>query len=218
MPVNIVDVDAFTSPVTAPAGADVANAASVVDPVQKLANRTRNLKEIVDPDDDFPGGGTLPTRTRTIPLWFLTQFEATPTQQWKLTNSGFTRESAVNSATGWLPITGPWLPHGAVLTKVEVIADPGAARAGANRMLFRLRERTPNYVTPSVAAPATIGVDQNDDATANIQVITWGTLNIAITSGKEIVMNVTAGNDAGTNVDKIESVRVTFTDPGPRNF
>lgn len=43
MPVNITDVDAFTDPITAPAGADAANAASVVQIAQKLANRTRYL-------------------------------------------------------------------------------------------------------------------------------------------------------------------------------
>lgn len=43
MPINIIDVDEFTDPITAPAGADPANAASVVDPIQKLANRTRHL-------------------------------------------------------------------------------------------------------------------------------------------------------------------------------
>lgn len=48
MPVNITDVPIFTDPITAPAGADVADAASVVSPIQKLANRTRYLFNRID--------------------------------------------------------------------------------------------------------------------------------------------------------------------------
>jgi photosystem II stability/assembly factor-like uncharacterized protein len=45
MPVNITDVDQFTSPVTAPAGADARIASSVSDPIQKVSNRTRWLEK-----------------------------------------------------------------------------------------------------------------------------------------------------------------------------
>jgi len=44
VPVDITDVDEFTDPITAPAGGDVRNSASVVSPVQKLSNRTRYLQ------------------------------------------------------------------------------------------------------------------------------------------------------------------------------
>jgi hypothetical protein len=48
MPVDITDVSIFTDPITAPAGADTADAASVVAPVQKLSNRTRYLLNRID--------------------------------------------------------------------------------------------------------------------------------------------------------------------------
>lgn len=47
MPQNITDVDEFTSPCSAPADGDTRNAASVLTPLQKLANRTRYLYNIL---------------------------------------------------------------------------------------------------------------------------------------------------------------------------
>lgn len=47
MPVNLTDVDSFDI-VTAPAGTDVRNAASIQTSMQTVANRTRNLKNRVD--------------------------------------------------------------------------------------------------------------------------------------------------------------------------
>lgn len=48
MPVNITDVNAFTTPVTAPAGGDARSAASVTVGLQALANRTANLRARLD--------------------------------------------------------------------------------------------------------------------------------------------------------------------------
>lgn len=50
MPVTLTDVDSFDD-VTAPAGSDVRNAASVQVSMQTVANRTRNLKNRVDAAD-----------------------------------------------------------------------------------------------------------------------------------------------------------------------
>lgn len=47
MPQNITDVDEFTDPCTAPADGDTRNAASVLTPFQKLANRTRYLYNVL---------------------------------------------------------------------------------------------------------------------------------------------------------------------------
>jgi hypothetical protein len=45
MPTNIVDVDAFTSPVVAPTSGDPRTAASIVQGLQPLGNRTIHLKK-----------------------------------------------------------------------------------------------------------------------------------------------------------------------------
>lgn len=55
MTVNITDVDAFTDPVVAPDDTDPATGASVQQPVQALANRTRNLKNRLDDQDALAG-------------------------------------------------------------------------------------------------------------------------------------------------------------------
>src|SRR6185295_1478747 len=48
MSANIVDVDAFTSPVVAPTDGDALTAASVIQAIQPLSNRTRNNKNRID--------------------------------------------------------------------------------------------------------------------------------------------------------------------------
>lgn len=48
MSTNLTDVDEFTSPVVAPEDNELANAESLIDGLQPLANRTRNLKNRLD--------------------------------------------------------------------------------------------------------------------------------------------------------------------------
>lgn len=48
MPVDIEDVSVFTDPVTAPDDGDFANGATIQDPIQDLANRTKYLKDRTD--------------------------------------------------------------------------------------------------------------------------------------------------------------------------
>lgn len=54
MSANIVDVDAFTSPVVVPTDGDALSAASVIQGFQPLADRTRNSKNRLDVIDAYP--------------------------------------------------------------------------------------------------------------------------------------------------------------------
>lgn len=60
MPINVTDVDEFTSPIVVPADSDPANGDSVRLPFQQLANRTRFLTEELDRRQDADGYWILP--------------------------------------------------------------------------------------------------------------------------------------------------------------
>ena len=114
---------------------------------------------------------------------------------------------------------GPLLPTGAVLTGVDALVEPGAARATEpNRM--RLRVFRADYSAwPSAPTRTQLGSDDFDDGTATLQVLSVSGLAEAIDrSAEALFVEIRAGNDAGTNADNLRGFRIHFTDPGPRNF
>ncbi len=110
------------------------------------------------------------------------------------------------------------LPHGATLTSVKVLLDPGIARAGANRMHMRLQRRTLNFTTPAVAAATDDIAATYDDAGAALQTISATGLAISIDSATQHVLTIGGGNNSAANADQVHGIELRFNDPGPRNI
>lgn len=134
MPANIVDVDAFTTPVVVPVDGDDYDASSVEVGFQALANRTLNLQNQVT--DLFD---TVKSYPHTV------------TRQWMMPLSGFVKEASSpwtysNATVSWgtvgmVSVPGDQLdghfklPNGAIVTNVEIY---GAAVGPAFVEAYRL--------------------------------------------------------------------------------
>jgi hypothetical protein len=166
------------------------------------------FEDVIDATRDTNGI----SRQIDVPASAFTQLSSAGVFQWGLFNTAAVLQSAVNTGVTAVGLAR-YMPHGGILTGVQVLVNPGVARATVGN-----RAQTLDWVTPASPGLVTIGADQTDNGTTNIQVVAWGTLSLALTSAQAIVLEVTAGNDAGTNTDSVHGVRLTFTDPGPRNF
>lgn len=138
--------------------------------------------------------------------------------EWYPTNPTGFYQSQANDGECFLAL-GRILPHGATLTRVEALVAPGAARAtSGDRMELTMTKRTPDFATPSVGSASAVFTSVRDDGTVALQVLDSGAISETISSTTEYVISVIAGNDGGTNKDLFHALRLTFTDPGPRNF
>lgn len=120
-------------------------------------------------------------------------------------------ESQADSVYLYFPIR---LPNGSQITGVEAVVDPGAARAGADRMEIRVAVMTPNYASPGQTT--TTSEAFNDDTTGNVQVIGGNFTGPDIAVDNETAsyaVRIKSGNDSATNKDLILAVRVTYLGP-----
>jgi len=169
-------------------------------------------------DDVVAGLDEITTVSRTIVISGTDfQLAGTSGQDWSDLQAG-TAWSLQNSALATLDLR-KYIRHGAVITSIKALVDPGAARAGANRMHLRLQRRTPTFGgTPTAPAAADDVAATYDDTTAALQTIDATGLSITMDSTIERILTVGGGNDAGTNNDQLHAVEIQFDDPGPRNF
>lgn len=220
MPVNITDVDEFTDPITAPAGADAANAASVVAPVQKLANRTRHTKNRVDVlASRFHTSGAVVVRDADgDPAMIGHIRKATVAAGVEEDAGGFTRvdpayaRSEINGARFIFDL-GAMLPASVFLTRVDVFVNPGAERSDGNRMKVQIDWA--NYLDAGIPTFSS-GTTDSTHGTANPQPTGFQRITLELaepTSLDEVdtwQLIVTCGHDAGTNKDKIYGIFVWF--------
>lgn len=111
-----------------------------------------------------------------------------------------------------------FIPGGATITGVRALVKPGAARAvkttasGDNgRMWIGLLSYAPNY-SSSPGSPSYVATEE-DDGTTNAQAISLGTLSFGLVrSSTTLQLLIWGGDDAGTNLDRVYGVEVTFTD------
>jgi len=217
MPQNIVDVDTFTDPVSAPADGDALNAASInTTAVQALANRTRNLA-------NRTGG-------------------ASGTGEWTYEDAPRTREVIIgsrhgNGEPGWTynlidratcSTNGhdlfidleAFLPTGAVLKKVEALVKPGTSQSSSNRMELSVWKTAMGaaFTAPADPSDTQIGSTDEDDGSNNYQLLSIGTVTETIDkSVSAYVAHMHASQGAGTTPDWYFALRLTFEDQGPRN-
>lgn len=208
MPIDITDVSVFTDPVTAPAGADPANAASVVDPVQKLANRTRYL---YDKFEAVTGHVVLPS-----PLQYTKRLTAA---LFVPASGTWTRPDVGQVLGGSIAATGFWditdlVPYNGSIVRVRVLVDPELARAVLDgRVIANLVSRTygASYVLPAIDAPTTEATN-DDDGTASLQWIVVTPASPVAVAGKTWAVQVQTGG-TGTGADKFYAVVVEYSVP-----
>lgn len=117
------------------------------------------------------------------------------------------------------------LPTGAVLTQVDVMAAPGEALASENtRMHIYIWEATPNFSLP--AQDNQVGFEHyapDNVVSTALHVFSMTGISYTISGTKSCVLKVRArinpaNNHLFTVPDVCHAVRLTFTDPGPRNY
>lgn len=121
-------------------------------------------------------------------------------------------------------------PSGSVINAIYCVVQPGAARAGGNRMTLAYHEGTvTNFLTPSAVAFAGPFEDngavgrEEDNGNNTLQSIALTGLSITIdksapsnnVTGK--YLELIAGNDAGTNRDDVMGCLFDVDLPGARN-
>ena len=119
----------------------------------------------------------------------------------------------------------PYLRDGMIITGIEVIMKPGAARSSTNRAYALVGYTPQSWVSAgsNPVAPVQVAFEY-DDTTANKQIISITGLSHTVVrdsfnGSRDYWMILGAGNTAGTGgqEDTFWGVRIHYTDPGPRN-
>lgn len=119
------------------------------------------------------------------------------------------------------------LTHQAVLTTIEVVGLFYGSAPG-NQLYLALGIQNNNFSTPSSGVTyAHLNGANKYVAPINAGPLQVLTLTVTNSSGNPLVIDrtsqclflqVVANNDAGTDRDQVRGVRITWEDPGPRNF
>lgn len=221
MPVNITDVDTFTDPIVAPADSDPADRTYVLTIAQGVANRTRHLANRIGGAGG--AGEWLYPAARTRTMWVPgidfqpshTLLSAAP--DWNA-NGDVSRTSRDDALTCALNVTTS-LQTGQVLTRIDLLVDPGAARGSGSRLSAALARY--DYPTPpTAAAPTLVPLASAEQASSGhaLQYLVFA-VSFAIARATGVFhLLVTSGNDGAHVPDVLYGAFLTFTDPGPRNF
>jgi len=112
------------------------------------------------------------------------------------------------------------LPRGSILDTIEVLVDPGAARAVAgDRTKATIHKQTPDMVTP-LALPAGTSLDATvSDSGSALQVITLDVSPETVAAGSMYFLSIFSGDDGGShNADTIHAIRITVTEVSPSQW
>lgn len=215
MPTNLTDSAAFTSPVVAPVDADPADAASVVTPLQALANRTRYLVERVGGaagSDEWAYPTPRARQTTHLLDTFVFMTDAAGAPLWAIPNSSIF-PVAHPLATDVLAYCHLRLPTGAILNSVDVFLRASSTlRVGTQRWQFQVFVQDwPASLDPALSAAV-------DDGGAGAQTV----VNVPLTTpytvqSDEVVQVRIQGPDGPDSTDDyVIAVRANWDDPGPR--
>jgi hypothetical protein len=219
---TLVETTTYDVDVDVPEGGDArSNAAEAVEALaQALANRTNYLKSRVDLFEALIGTVTVtklvpitPAAARhtggspSAPHWFIDSEAAG--------SAMVVAVSSVDSGILSIDITDAF-PLGATLTQVRAVVLPGAARAtSGNRMQVtpktHLLQSTPAFVGGAATAVA-------DSGAASLQFVTCAIgsdARFVHTLDRTYRVDVAAGNDGGTNFDKVYALEITYSITGP---
>lgn len=124
-----------------------------------------------------------------------------------------------NNDTAYLDLA-LYLPDGASLVSVDMLINPGAARAGANRTYVAVGTRTVDWTPASPSAGTWSYTQEYDDTTTDLQVVTVTPASPIVcdkTAGVTLNLVVGCGNDANANPDVVHAFQLNYTMPGPSN-
>lgn len=201
MPKDLTDVDEFTDPISVPVDSDPRNAASVETPFQGLANRTRNLKGIIDPDSPV-------LRTIMIPLSSAQNIYNGTSLRISHTSSGGEIISEVNTNVDQIrfPL---YLPSGAEVDRVRM----GAERSTTNAVEVHLVRITPDKATPAAGSRVEVATGSSTTSGAVIVDTGSGIGEVIDNEDHEYFIGATVQQDGGS----IYWVELSFWDHGPRS-
>lgn len=212
MTVNITDVDAFTSPVTAPADGEPVNSAGIIaSPIQALSNRTFNLLNAEQgPEVSGSRFAIIPASTSNLsgPAGGLGS-------EWSQNVAGV--RSKVNDAEMIHVIDGSHVPHGVTVTKLEMMLQMGATRAGPTlRTRVLITRANYDWATPltgNAFMNSAVFIAAANVTTLQVLDITISELPFAWDQNRPLFFDWRAGNDGATNNDDLYALRVTWDSP-----
>ncbi len=212
---NITDVSTYTDPIVAPSPLEPATAASIVQPIQGLANRTFYLKGQVDTHDtvlqqvaDALSGGPAATRRK-----FLNLAKCFAQQNWQ-PFSGVSGILQTNNAFASGKITVPIeLASGSVLTACHFILTPSA---GGDMSVALIRKTAFGVETP--AAPTIAAVASGSTSGTGLQVPTLSVSETIDETTKEYQLEIVSGSSSDSASQTLWGLAIDYTDNGPRNY
>jgi hypothetical protein len=232
MPIDITEADTFTaSPLERPIDSDPGGLDYLTTLFQAFADRTRYLYNRatkllgrVGGEDGSAewiytdGSGVAAPKTRTIVL-NAAQAQTREGTGWILAYSsisgavGLSMTSQANNANMIFPLN---LPSGSIVTQIRCLWDPGAT--GRTNKLRAQFFRSDTFDTSLDAfAPSIATVTQTETTSPEIRSMT-GLSETIDRSTRSYFVDITSGEDGSTNFDRVYSIEVTYSDPGPRNF
>lgn len=102
------------------------------------------------------------------------------------------------------------VPYGSVVTSIDALVSPGAARPALSRMELRLSTLDVDWSTPGVPGFSSVA-SQEDDGTTSIQVVTLGSLNYSVVDGVFPVLTVFSGGSPFV-ADGLIAFRINYVD------
>jgi hypothetical protein len=241
---DLTEVSTFTATVQVPDDGDFVQEAAFEPGYQSLANRTLFLKDkfptstdnavarydltagklqnsgvLIEDDNDVTGIKDL-TISGSI-LYATPKAGAVPYTAARRLNGNGTVGGygevtiSTNSQILYYDLTQE-VPEGATITSVVALVDPGAIRAGGNRMRLQIERCSRNYVTPGTGSQTAVSDTYDNGTTATIQNISSGVIAVVVAkaSGEMLQARVYGGNDASSNNDIVYGLLVSFTEPG----
>ena len=215
MPTNLTDVSTFTDPVAVPVDSDPRNAASVETPFQALANRTRYLLNQIE-----TAGALIVHLSPAAGLQ-----ESFGVSEWDYgIGVGDPSVDSVDNGSELHFDLAQYLPDGATITDIDIMATEGAARALGSRMSVSLQVQTPTWTGSGSTAVTLYYSETGGGATSKIFSISDGVnagtawASQVVTKGtKSYTLVVRAGTDGGGHTgDRIEAIRVHYTAPAAK--
>lgn len=218
MPADLTDVDAFSDPITVPSDGDPLNSASVVTTgLQRLANRTRHLFNIVKGTTNL--SPKLAKTRRFSPLVFRYMLSAISTEAPGRTvapASGDGRRVRLDSNNvEAVASLNELLPFGAELTLVRLSLVAGT-HSVAGRLSIFAKQIDDSGSTPIIGEGSEVA-GANTSGTG-LQKVTLSGSPIFTLSGALDTYDLVYDPVGVDDFDLIEGLLLGWNDPGPRNF
>lgn len=212
----LTETPTFDADVTVPDGGDARIASSVRGAFQKLTNRTAHLKDTPEITGEYRYDGAK-TRTQLLNLALGATFNADGTPGWKLTHLG-------GSPLRWASISDLGcvrfpidLPHGATLTQVRAIVNPGDAGSG-NVVMTLKKNSGADFGAATPPSTSTLETVSSSGTAAQTLTMTVSPTVVAGNDAETYYLDVFANNDGETASDLLTAIEITYDELGPGDW